>query len=160
MNHAGARIDEGLPPAPLARPDAVVDLIVAADRATSPPAIGRRSHRTAMSTNGSRPVTVHQRDAWLPLAVAGLGLLLLLGLIQVPDVDGALSLAMVCVPLGIVPAAFVGAQYRLLAQRSPPEIGARRRNAFTAVVGVSGAADAMPGPWHAGGGRRRCSSCW
>ena len=84
-----------------------------------------------MSTNGSRPVTVHQRDAWLPFAVAGLGLLLLLGLIQVPDVDGALSLALVCV------------QYRLLAQRSPPEIGARRRNAFTTVVGVSGAADAI-----------------
>ena len=96
-----------------------------------------------MSTNGPRPVTVHQRDAWLPFAVAGLGLLLLLGLIQVPAVDGALSLAMVCVPLGIVPAAFVGVQYRLLAQRSPPEIGARRRNAFTAVVGVSGAADAI-----------------
>ena len=87
-----------------------------------------------MSTNGSRSVTVHQRDAWLPFAVAGLGLLLLLGLIQVPDVDGALSLAIVCVPLGIVPAAFVGVQYRLLAPRSPPEISTRRRNAFTAVV--------------------------
>jgi len=96
-----------------------------------------------MSTSGSRPVTVHQRDAWLPFAVAGLGLLLLLGLIQVPGVDGALSLAIVCVPLGIVPAAFVGVQYRLLAQRSPPEVSARRRNAFTAVVGVSGAADAV-----------------
>ena len=96
-----------------------------------------------MSTSGSRPVIVNPRDAWLPFGVAGLGLLLLLGLIQLPDLDGALSLAIVCVPLGIVPAAFVGVQYRLLAPRSPPEVSTRRRNAFTAAVGVSGAADAV-----------------
>ena len=96
-----------------------------------------------MTNSGSRPVTVHQRDAWLPFAVAGLGLVLLLGLIQVPDVDGALSLAIVCVPVGIVPAAFVGVQYRLIARRPVPEISARRRTAFTAVIGVSGAADAV-----------------
>src|SRR5262245_14317672 len=96
-----------------------------------------------MSASGSQPVTVHQRDAWLPLVVAALGLVLLLGLIQVPDVDGALSLAIFCVPIGIVPAAFVGVQYRLIAQRSPPEVSPARRNAFTAAVGVSGAADAV-----------------
>jgi hypothetical protein len=96
-----------------------------------------------MSTSGSRSVTVHQSDAWQPFAVAGLGLLLLLGLIQVPDVDGALSLAIVCVPLGIVPAAFVGVQYRLVARSPRPEVSTRRRNAFTAVVGLSGAADAV-----------------
>jgi hypothetical protein len=96
-----------------------------------------------MSTSGSRAVIVRPRDAWVPFAVAGLGLILLLGLIQVPDVDGALSLAIVCVPLGIVPAAFVGVQYRLVAQRTSPAISARRRNSFTAVVGVSGAADAV-----------------
>jgi hypothetical protein len=86
---------------------------------------------------------VNGRDAWLPFAVAAVGLVLLLGVIQVPDVDGALSLAIGCLPVAIVLATFVGVQYRLAAGRVPPEQGARRRNALTATLGVAALADVV-----------------
>ena len=82
-------------------------------------------------------------DARLPFALAALGLVLLLGLIQVPDPDGALSLAIVCVPLAMVPGAFVGVEYRLLTRRPSSAVSSRRRNALTAVLAIAGVADAV-----------------
>src|SRR5262245_56764321 len=70
------------------------------------PVAGARTVGLLSSPTNERS-TVTGRDAWLPFAVAALGLALLLGVIQVPDVDGALAVAIGFLPLAMVLGTFV-----------------------------------------------------